>query len=135
MDWRGPAWARTVGASTAFIVAAPGGRTALAEALAEQGRSVHTLLVYRSEPAGIDRTALAQLNEADGILTVWTSANAMNALSQRLPPATWFRICQGEWLVISERLRRLARAYGPARIHLAGGPGNEAILAAVRTLP
>ena len=120
--------------SLAFIVAAPGGRTALADALAAQGRAVHTLMVYRAEPAAIDRTALGRLDRAEGILSVWTSANAMNALSQRLPPATWFRICQGDWLVISDRLHRLARAYGPPRIHLAGGPGNDAIVTAVRAL-
>jgi uroporphyrinogen-III synthase len=120
--------------SLAFIVAAPGGRTALADALAAQGRAVHTLMVYRAEPAAIDRTALGRLDRAEGILSVWTSANAMNALSQRLPPATWFRVCQGDWLVISDRLRRLARAYGPPRIHLAGGPGNDAIVTAVRAL-
>jgi uroporphyrinogen-III synthase len=120
--------------SSAFIVAAPGGRAALAESLATQGRDVHTLMVYRSEPAEIDRAALGQLERADGILSVWTSANAMNALSQRLPPATWFRVCQGDWLVISDRLRRLARAYGPPRIHLAGGPGNDAIVTSVRAL-
>jgi hypothetical protein len=37
-------------------------------------------------------------------------------------------------VVISERLQRLARAYGPSQIHLAGGPGNGAILAAIRAL-
>lgn len=120
--------------SAAFIIAAPGGRTALAESLEVQGRTVHTLMVYRAEPATIDRAALGRLELAEGILSVWTSANAMNALSQRLPPATWFRVCQGDWLVISDRLRRLARAYGPPRIHLAGGPGNDAIVTAVRSL-
>ena len=92
------------------------------------------VMVYRPEPVAVDRAALALLEDAAGILSVWTSGNAMNALSQRLPPASWFRICQGEWLVISERLRRLARAYGPTRIHLASGPGNGAILAAIRSL-
>jgi uroporphyrinogen-III synthase len=118
----------------AFLLAAPGGRQALAEGLAAQGWKVNTLMVYRAEPAALDAASLAQLQEAAGTLAVWTSGNAMNALSQRLPPATWFRICQGEWLVISERLRRLARAYGPSEIHLAGGPGNVAILAAIRGL-
>lgn len=118
----------------AFILAAPGGRQALADGLAALGWKVGTLMVYRAEPAALDRSALAQLQEAAGTLAVWTSGNSMNALSQRLPPATWFKICQGEWLVISERLRRLARAYGPPQIHLAGGPGNVAILAAIRGL-
>lgn len=118
----------------AFVLAAPGGRQALLEGLVAQGWIAKTLLVYRSEPVALDRAALALLDEAVGVLSIWTSGNAMNALSQRLPPAVWFRLCQGEWLVISERLKRLARAYGPSRIHLANGPGNGAILAAIRSL-
>ena len=123
-----------VGKPKAFILAAPGGRTVLAEGLSELGWDVRTLMVYRSEPAQLDRPALAKLGEAGRILSVWTSGNAMNALSQRLPPAAWFRICQGEWLVISDRLERLARAYGPPRIHMASGPGNRDILASIRNL-
>lgn len=118
----------------AYVLAAPGGRQTLVEGLAKQGWQATMLMVYRSEPVALDKAALALLDDATGVLSVWTSGNAMNALSQRLPPATWFRLCQGEWLVISERLRRLARAYGPARIHLASGPGNGAILAAIRSL-
>jgi uroporphyrinogen-III synthase len=118
----------------AFIMAAPGGRGELARGLKELGWDARTLYVYRSTPAPLDRDALAELESASGILSVWTSGNAMKALSQRLPPASWFRICQGEWLVISDRLQRLARAYGPANVHLAGGPGNPAILSAIRSL-
>jgi uroporphyrinogen-III synthase len=118
----------------AFVVAAPGGRQALPEGLSASGWRVEMLMVYRAEPAALDGAALAVLSAAVGVLSVWTSGNAMKALSQRLPPATWFKLCQGEWLVISERLRRLARAYGPGRIHLAAGPGNRALLAAIRGL-
>ena len=118
----------------AFILAAPGGRQALLEGLIALGWAARMLLVYRSEPAALDRATLAALDEADGVLSIWTSGNAMNALSQRMPPAAWFRLCQGEWLVISERLKRLARAYGPSRIHMASGPGNGAILSAIRNL-
>ena len=92
------------------------------------------IMVYRSEPVPLDRQAIARLGDADGILSVWTSANAMKALSQRLPPASWFRVCQGDWLVISNRLKRLARAYGPDQIHLATGPGNHALFTAIRNL-
>lgn len=118
----------------AFVLAAPGGRQTLLEGLAKAGWRAKMLMVYRPEPVAVDREVLALLDDATGILSVWTSGNAMNALSQRLPPAAWFRLCQGEWLVISERLRRLARAYGPVQIHLASGPGNGAILAAIRSL-
>jgi uroporphyrinogen-III synthase len=118
----------------AFVLAAPGGRQALVEGLERRGWQAKSLLVYRSEPVALDSAALRLLDDATGLLAVWTSGNALNALAQRLPPATWFRLCQGEWLVISERLQRLARAYGPSRIHLAGGPGNGAIVNAIRGL-
>jgi uroporphyrinogen-III synthase len=118
----------------AFVLAAPGGRQALVEGLAGQGWQAKMLMVYRAEPARLHKSELALLEEAVGVLAVWTSGNAMNALSQRLPPALWFRLCQGEWLVISARLQRLARAYGPSQIHLASGPGNGAIAAAIRSL-
>jgi len=118
----------------AFIVAAPGGRRALVEGLTDQGWQAKMLMVYRSEPAELDTSALELMDEAAGLVVVWTSSNAMNALSQRLPSATWLRLCQGDWLVISHRLENLARAYGPTRIHLADGPGNGAILESIRSL-
>jgi hypothetical protein len=92
------------------------------------------MMVYRSVPAELDPSALALVDEAAGLLAVWTSSNAMDALSQRLSSATWSRLCLGDWLVISSRLQRLAAAYGPAQVHLADGPGNGAILEAIRSL-
>lgn len=118
----------------AFIIAAPGGRQKLGDSLSGLGWKVRMVMTYRSEPAELDKVALESLSEASGLLSIWTSANAMNALSQRLPPATWFQICRGDWLVISNRLKRLARAFGPAHTHLAQGPGNTELLAAVRAL-
>ncbi|MBT8056466.1 MAG: uroporphyrinogen-III synthase [Xanthomonadales bacterium] len=119
---------------SAFILAAPRGRIALAEGLEKMGLAVRTLMVYRAEAEPLDREALSRLDSARDVLSVWTSANAMRALAQRLPPATWFRICQGEWLVISDRLARLARAYGPSDVHLATGPGNDALVSSIRNL-
>ena len=118
----------------AFILAAPGGRKKLKQGLTELGCQTRLVKVYKPEPSVLDKAALAALQEASGVLCIWTSGNAMKALSQRLPPATWFQLCQGDWLVISERLKRLARAYGPARIHLASGPGNADLLSSIRAL-
>jgi len=117
---------------SAIILAAPGGRRKMEDGLTRLGWTVETLMVYSRDNADLDKQALAALGEAEGILSVWTSGNAMKALSQRLPPATWFQICRGEWLVISERLRRLARAYGSTVIHLSPGPGNSDILGGIR---
>jgi uroporphyrinogen-III synthase len=118
----------------AFIISAPGGRQTLFESLADAGWRARLVMAYRPEPAGLDKQELGKLREANGVLSIWTSANAMNALSQRLPPATWFQLCRGDWLVISDRLKQLARAFGPARVHLASGPGNRELFSAVRSL-
>jgi len=118
----------------AFIIAAPGGRQKLFESLKTRNWHARLVMVYKAEPAKLEKRALKDLREASGVLSVWTSGNAMKALSQRLPPATWFQLCQGDWLVISERLKRLARAYGPERIHLAQGPANSDLLSAIRGL-
>ena len=122
------------GRPSAFIVSAPGGRQTLFESLDKAGWRARLVLAYRPEPAELDKQELAKLREASGVLSIWTSANAMNALSQRLPPATWFQLCRGDWLVISDRLKQLSRAFGPARIHLASGPGNRELFSAVRSL-
>ena len=135
-DLLGPlaAEASPAGQRQAFIMAAPGGRKKLAKGLGKLGWDARILMVYRADPMPLDREALQRLQSAEGILSVWTSGNAMRALSQRLPPKVWFQVCQGRWLVISDRLKRLARAYGPAEVHLSGGPDNQAIFTAIRNL-
>jgi len=119
---------------SALILAAPGGRGKLAEGLAARDWATQMLMVYRRENTTLDKQEIDNLMEATGVLSVWTSGNAMKSLSQRLAPATWFRLCQGEWLVISNRLKRLARAYGPSEIHLSPGPTNSDIFTAIRGL-
>lgn len=119
---------------SAVILAAPGGRRKMEEGLAALGWKVLMLMVYQRESAALDKQELMRLGEADSVLSIWTSANAMQSLAQRLPPALWFKLCQGEWLTISERLMRLSRAYGPAGIHLSSGPSNYDLYTAVRGL-
>lgn len=117
-----------------YIFAAPGGRTQLSDELLARGYASHMMMVYERRPVDLAPAALARLHNADHILSVWTSANAMQSLAQRMPGIGWSRICQGEWLVISERLERLARAFHPARIHRAAGPSNAELVAAVQKL-
>ena len=117
---------------SAVILAAPGGRKKIEKELVGLDWRVQTLMVYSRENVELDKQALEKLKGAEGILAVWTSGNTMKVLSQRLQPATWFQICAGEWLVISSRLKRLARAYGPTKIHLSPGPTNSELCSAVR---
>lgn len=121
-------------ARKAFIFAAPGGRTALNQGLQAQGYEPHMLMVYGSKSAALAPTAIAAIEKAEALLAVWTSANTMNALSQRLPAQCWAHLCRAEWLVISERLQRVARAFSPRHIHLADGPTNSAIVTAIQAL-
>ncbi len=120
--------------AAAFIISAPGGRRKLFEGLHALGWQPRMVMVYKPERSDLDKQTLSALQGASGILSIWTSGNALKELSQRLPPAIWFKLCQGEWLVISKRLQRLARAYGPNRIHLASGPGNAELFSAIRSL-
>ena len=121
-------------ARRAFIVCAPGGRTALADGLRDRGYRVQLLLVYERRTAELDPAAVDALREAERILSVWTSAEAAHSLAQRLPGECWKRVCAGEWLVISERLARIARSFLPAAVHRAAGPSNADLAAAIRTL-
>lgn len=118
----------------AYILAAPGGRTQLQDSLKSSGHRTTMLMVYTRKPAEFPAEALGAIEQAPHLLAVWTSANSMNALSQRLPARCWYRLCRGEWLVISERLVRVARAFSPAKIHLASGPGNTELLNAIQAL-
>jgi uroporphyrinogen-III synthase len=118
----------------ALILCAPGGREVLMERLGECGWAARPLWVYEREAAPVDKQALESIDQAGRLLTVFTSAEAMNTLSKRLPTAAWYAICRGEWLVISERLKRLARAFGPPAVHLAKGPENADLAPAIRSL-
>jgi uroporphyrinogen-III synthase len=123
------------GARPAFIMAAPGGRTALNEGLQTLGFEPRMLMVYGRRARKIAPGEITAIEHAEALLGIWTSANTMSALSQRLPAACWSRLCRADWLVISERLRRLARAFSPAHIYLAGGPANSDIYEAIQRLP
>ena len=118
----------------AFIFAAPGGRMALSEGLQLLGYEPYMLMVYGSKPAALDPGAIAAVEHAQALLAVWTSANSMNALSQRLPAHCWSQLCRAEWLVISERLRRVACGFNPKQVHLADGPTNSDIVSAIEAL-
>ncbi|MDX1556328.1 MAG: uroporphyrinogen-III synthase, partial [Xanthomonadales bacterium] len=104
------------GPGAACVICAPGGRQALVEGLAAAGWDPRPVWVYERRAADLSPDALKAIHDADRLLSVFTSDHAMQVLSQRLPPSAWYAICRGEWLVVSERLQRLARAFGPAAV-------------------
>jgi uroporphyrinogen-III synthase len=118
----------------AFILAAPGGRDSLHQGLRERSFEARMLMVYERQHAELAPATVGSIERARSLLVVWTSANVMNALHQRLPAPCWLRVCQGEWLVISDRLRLAAEAFNPGKVHLSSGPTNDDIVAAIRAL-
>ena len=132
MSARRQAGARDGG--SAFLLAAPGGRTRLKEGLTELGFETHFLMVYERKAAALAADAIEQIERSASLLAIWTSAGAIDSMHRRLPATCWYRLCRAEWLVISDRLRRIARAYSPKAIHLAAGPSNRDIHAAVQAL-
>lgn len=118
----------------AFIFAAPGGRETLREGLATLGFEPRMLMVYEREPAKLEPAAIEAIEQTESLLVVWTSANAMKELQRRLPVDCWNRVRQAEWLVISDRLAAVAQSFNPARVHLAAGPSNAAIVRAIEAL-
>ncbi|HET6564853.1 MAG TPA: hypothetical protein VFG52_05525, partial [Xanthomonadales bacterium] len=75
-----------------------------------------------------------RLQSSSRILSVWTSAEAMQQLSRALPATTWQRVRAGDWLVISQRLAGVAKNYHPAVVHQASGPGNTELAAAIEKI-
>jgi uroporphyrinogen-III synthase len=119
---------------TALVMCAPGGREVLTTRLGEMGWNARPVWVYERQAAELSGEAVTAINAAQRLLTVFTSAEAMNVFSQRLPPSAWYAVCRGEWLVISERLQRLARAFGPSEVHQASGPRNADLATAIRSI-
>ncbi len=114
-------------AGVALIFAAPGGRQTLRQALAKMGWSVRMAMVYRRvelEPAAAQA---AVLERAVRLVSVWTSASAVEILQARLPEAAWRNVCQGVCVTTSERLRDRLIAAGAGTVRVTDGPGNEAI--------
>ena len=120
--------------ASALLICAPGGRQVLLEQLIESGWNARNAWVYERLPVEISSETLESIRNAGRLLTVFTSGEAMNAMSQRMPPSAWYSVCRGEWLVISGRLQRLARAFGPADVHLAKGPGNADLVTTIRNI-
>ncbi len=111
----------------ALIFAAPGGREKLFSGLQELGWNVEFAHVYRTVPAEPDAKDVEAILKCRKILSVWTSANALGLLSKNLDANAWMRICQGDFLVTSARLARIAQDHAPGNIYVTDGPGNDAI--------
>ena len=111
----------------ALIFAAPGGRQKLFTGLQEIGWEVQFAHVYRTVAIEPDNNIIENILKSRQVLSVWTSANALKLLSKTLDANAWAKICQGDFLVTSARLAKIAQDHAPENIYVTDGPGNDAI--------
>lgn len=115
----------------AVIFAAPGGRQALKQGLAELGWGVRVIEVYRRVPLDPGPEVARDLLGANALASVWTSGNALDGLLGALGGRARERVLGGLMVVVSERLAALARDRGARRVAVSAGPDNASLLACV----
>lgn len=119
---------------SALIFAAPGGRQKLYESLLQRDWKVQFAHVYRSEAVAPAAEILQEITSSEGIVSIWTSANALQEAARQLGPRAWARVCAGDFVVISERIGELAEAFAGGSVVVAASPANADIAAAVSEL-
>jgi uroporphyrinogen-III synthase len=102
------------------LIGAPGGRELLAQTLRTRRARVSHVPVYRRTPPRLTRPQLVALDQASSpLLTLLTSADALQNLRATLPLHLFARLAAGELIVSSERLAAAARASLFSRVHIA----------------
>ena len=113
-----------------LIVKGEGGRTLLADTLADRGAEVDYANLYRRRlppDAGQKFTAIRQAEAIDVI--VLTSGEAIDKLLSLADGTARDGLCKISWLVIHPRLAELARQAGcKSEILISDGPGDEQIM-------
>ena len=102
------------------VVTAEGGRGLITTTLRERGAEVVEWWVYQRRPAVWSQQqldALASLE--DPLLTIFSSAEALDIIATSLSPALWQRLRDARWIASSERLEAVLRAKGARQIDLA----------------
>ena len=118
----------------ALVFTAPGGRTVLQDSLKALGWVVEVLHVYERKASEFPPEALAQLEGQASIASVWTSEHALRNVFTGLSGPICEALRQGPAVVTSGRLENIASQLGIRGVTVAEGPGNDAILDAIRTL-
>ncbi|HET6431424.1 uroporphyrinogen-III synthase [Dyella sp.] len=117
------------------LIGAAGGRGLLREALAARGARLDEVHVYTRAPARLDRRHAQALQQLPpGACVLWSSAEAMHLLHNRLPPDAWAALQRAVAVVSSARLDEVARELGFAHRVVASSAQPADLLACVARL-
>ncbi|HSM69816.1 MAG TPA: uroporphyrinogen-III synthase [Xanthomonadales bacterium] len=118
----------------ALLFSAPGGRQKLCSELQGRGWQVRFAYVYRSVELDPPEQATREILASTGLISTWTSGNALQYFAQALEAVAWERVCAGAFVVISDRLAQQVAGFAGGPVVVSEGPGNPEIAAAVRAL-
>lgn len=111
-----------------LIACAGGGRQLLQSELTARGASVYPVFLYQRNPPAADAEILSEIKLAiDQLVVTASSVTILQNITDLLGPDVLTRpLC-----VISKRIAEQARQLGYQQIHLASGPDDQALVAAV----
>ncbi len=102
------------------LVGAAGGRNLIAPTLRERGARIEPIHVYeRHAPRWRQRTLDALAKASDPLVTLLSSAEALQYLADGLPPESLARLRGASLVVASERIAETARDRGFTHVHVA----------------
>ncbi|MCG7599472.1 uroporphyrinogen-III synthase [Halomonas sp. McH1-25] len=110
-----------------LLVAGEGGRTMLADSLAQRGARLTRLALYRRTPVEPDGPGAQYLKQGDFSALVVTSGELLEHLAGWCPA----KALNQPLIVSSQRLATLAHTLGYLRLHVAQGATPAALAAAV----
>jgi uroporphyrinogen-III synthase len=115
------------------LVTAPGGREAIAPALAARGSELRRAEVYRRQPTPLSRAAVRRLPQAGHPLALLaSSAQAVDALLAALALAERTRLLDAVTVASSARLAGILRGRGFAQVLAAPGPRPAQLVAVLQ---
>ena len=116
-----------------LIVRGEGGRTLIADTLAERGATVASLCCYRRGPVPYDRhVVLRELTSTPPSMVLISSGEGLSHLAGLLSPQEHTNLARIALVVPSPRVAQQARAQGWQEVIQAENASDEAMLAAVQ---
>lgn len=111
-----------------LILAAAGGRSLMGEVLERRGAAVERIHVYRRVACDLPPEASERIRDAERIITLGASLEAVSGLIERLPEPARERVLSALLVVPSQRVADHAHKLGFRHCTVARGASDDAML-------